>query len=40
VHVLLADGTACSDGNKRTRGERCNAGVCSGGISKGPNKRR
>jgi hypothetical protein len=40
VNVPLADGTACSDGNKRTRGERCSAGVCSGGVWKGPHKRR
>jgi hypothetical protein len=40
VHVPLADGTVCSDGDKRTRGERCSAGLCNGGIPKGPNKRR
>jgi hypothetical protein len=30
VHVALADGTPCNDGDQLTRGERCSAGLCSG----------
>jgi hypothetical protein len=30
THIALADGTSCDDGNRRTRRDRCTAGVCAG----------
>jgi len=30
THVALADGTACDDGDRKTRGDRCSAGTCVG----------
>lgn len=45
VDVPLPDGTSCDDGNKRTKADRCQSGVCvgilkSGGKQGGRGKRR
>lgn len=34
THMALADGTSCDDGDRRTRTDRCTAGVCAGIVKK------